>query len=169
MGLLKKAWPTLRRDLTFNTLASSVLVPTPARWLLYRALGANVAPSRIQPTVWVGNRNLTIGRGTSVNYRVRFNTAGSITIGARCDIAMDVLFVTQSHELGPAGRRAGRTTARPIVVGDGVWIGARALVLPGVTIGDGCVIAAGAVVSADCAPHGLYAGVPARRVRDLPA
>src|SRR5690625_5137976 len=101
--------------------------------------------------------------------RVKFNTSGSVTIGERCNIAMDVSFVTQSHQLGASSRRAGSVTAAPIVVGDGVWIGTRAMVLPGVTIGRGCVIAAGAVVSCDCEPDGLYAGVPAKRVKDLPA
>ncbi len=144
------------------------MIPLDLRWLVYRAFGANVAPSRIQPNVWVGSRNLTIGRGTFVNYRVKFNTFGSITIGTRCNIAMDVSFVTQSHELGPTTRRAGQLIADPIVVGDGVWIGTRALILPGVRIGNGCVIAAGAVVSSDCEPDGLYAGVPARRLKDLP-
>lgn len=169
MGLLRSAWPALKRDLLFNTLASSILVPLDLRWLLYRALGADVAPSRIKPHVWVGNRSLKIGKGTFVNYRVKFNTLGSIAIGERCNIAMDVSFVTQSHELGSSSRRAGKNTARPIVVGNGVWIGTRAMVLPGVTIGDGCVVAAGAVVASDCEPNGLYAGVPARRVKDLPS
>lgn len=162
MGLLRRAWPTLRRHLLFNTVASSALIPLDLRWLVYRALGANVSPSRIHPQVWIGSRHLTIGRGTFVNYRVKFNTSGSVTIGAHCNIAMDVSFVTQSHQLGPSTRRAGALTAKPIVVEDGVWIGVRAMVLPGVTIGHGCVVAAGAVVSSDCEPNGLYAGVPAR-------
>lgn len=153
----------------FNTLASSELVPLDLRWLVYRALGANVARSRIHPHMWVGSRNFTIGKGTFVNHHVRFNTSGSVTIGERCNIATDVSFVTQSHELGTSSRRAGALTAEPIVVGDGVWIGTRAMILPGVTVGSGCVIAAGAVVHADCEPDGLYAGVPARRVKDLPA
>ncbi|WP_372495087.1 acyltransferase [Nocardioides pinisoli] len=51
---------------------------------------------------------------------------------------------------------------------NGAWIGAAVTVLPGVTIGPGCVVAAGSVVTADCQANGLYAGVPARRIRDLP-
>ncbi|WP_447643573.1 acyltransferase [Nocardioides zeae] len=52
-------------------------------------------------------------------------------------------------------------------IGNGAWIGARALILPGVSVSEGCVIAAGAVVNRNTEPHGLYAGVPARRIRDL--
>src|SRR5699024_253302 len=77
--VLRRAWPTLKRDLLFNIFASSVLIPLDLRWLVYRALGAQVAPSRIHPHVWVGSRDLTIGRGTFVNYRVKFNTSGSVT------------------------------------------------------------------------------------------
>jgi maltose O-acetyltransferase len=81
---------------------------------------------------------------------------------------MEVLFCTSTHIMGPATERAGRVHPQPITVGDGCWIGARSVILPGVTIGDGCVIAAGAVVNKDCAANGMYAGVPARRVKDLP-
>ncbi|WP_425269614.1 DapH/DapD/GlmU-related protein [Gordonia alkanivorans] len=80
---------------------------------------------------------------------------------------MDVLFVTDTHELGPHSRRAGENKSAPIKVGNGVWIGARAVILPGISIGDGVVIASGAVVAADCENDGLYAGVPARRIKTI--
>jgi len=63
--------------------------------------------------------------------------------------------------------RAGPATWRSIVVGDGTWIGANVVILPGVTIGAGCVTGAGSVPAGDYRPDGLYVGVPARRVRDL--
>lgn len=110
---------------------------------------------------------MKIGQGTFVNYGCMFNTTAPITLGQNCDIGMNVLFVTSSHELGPAERRAGAATADPIEIGDGTWIGANAVILPGVTVGAGCVIAAGAVVVRDCDANGLYAGVPARKVRSL--
>lgn len=58
-----------------------------------------------------------------------------------------------------------RSSSAPVVIGDGVWIGARATILKGVTIGDGAVVAAGAVVTRDVPAHSLVAGVPARVVR----
>ncbi|GAA3763606.1 hypothetical protein GCM10022240_14970 [Microbacterium kribbense] len=63
--------------------------------------------------------------------------------------------------------RAGESTSLPIYVGNGVWIGAAALILPGAVIGSGTVIAAGAVVTGRCDENSLYGGVPARKIRDL--
>jgi acetyltransferase-like isoleucine patch superfamily enzyme len=78
------------------------------------------------------------------------------------------MLCTSGHRIGSAERRAGVYVADPIAIGDGSWIGTRAVLLGGVTVGAGCMVAAGAVVVADCQPNGLYAGTPARRVRDLP-
>lgn len=157
----------LWRDVYFNTFVSSVLVPMKLRWRLLHLAGAQVGPSRIAPRGRYGSANISIGEGTFINYGVRFNTLGSVTLGERCDIGMDVSFVTQTHELGGPQRRAGRAYAEPITVGAGVWIGANATILPGVTIGSGAVVAAGAVVVGDCAANTLYAGVPARAIRVL--
>jgi len=84
-----------------------------------------------------------------------------IMIGARCDIGPAVEFVTGGHEIGSSSRRAGRGSAKSIVVNDGCWIGARCLILGGVTIGSGAVIAAGSVVTEDVPGNVLVAGVPA--------
>lgn len=165
--LLSKIWPGAGRDIVLNSLIASPLLPPVLRWRALRAYGLDVSRSRISPKVWFGSTRVKIGRGTFVNYGCMFNTTAPITLGQNCDIGMNVLFVTSSHELGPAERRAGAATADPIEIGDGTWIGANAVILPGVTVGAGCVIAAGAVVVRDCDANGLYAGVPARKVRSL--
>jgi maltose O-acetyltransferase len=104
-----------------------------------------------------------------VNVGCFFDALDQITIGDLCSVGMQVLFCTSTHELDPTSRRrAGASRHAPVVVGDGVWIGGRSMILPGVTIANGCVIAAGSVVTADTEPDGLYAGNPARRVKDLP-
>ncbi len=155
------------RDVTLNAVIASPLVPTRARWLALRAVGMPVERCSVASRVWFGSSRVRVGRGTYIGHHCLFDTWAPITIGERCAIAMQVSFVTSSHELGGPERRAGPMTVRPVTVGDGVWIGARATVLPGVTIGEGAVVAAGAVVTDDCAPHTLYAGVPARAVRRL--
>jgi maltose O-acetyltransferase len=80
---------------------------------------------------------------------------------------MQVLFCSSTHKVGNASQRAGADDNKGITIDDGCWIGARATILPGVHVYSGCVIAAGAVVVSDCEKNGLYAGVPARRVKEL--
>ncbi len=143
------------------------MVPIRARRRLLRGLGVSVGDAIIGDRVWFGGKDIRFGSGVYVNRGVGFDNSARITIGDRVSIGHDVLICTSTHDLGPSHKRAGAPGGLPIEIGDGVWIGARAVILPGVSIGPGCVIAAGAVVSSDCEPNGLYAGVPARRVRDL--
>jgi maltose O-acetyltransferase len=157
------------RDLTLNVALSSRLMPRPFRGPLLRACGVDARHVRIGAGVYFGGRDIHLGRGTFLNDRVHLDATDSIWIGEYCQFGMDALVLTGSHVVGGSKRRAGAVTRRPVVVGDGCWIGARATILPGVTIGGGCVVGSGSVVTADCQPDGLYVGVPARRARDLNA
>jgi len=169
MGILGRLWPNTYRDVVLNGLLASPLLPAPLRWRALRAYGMQIEPSRISPGVWFGSSRVSIGAGTFISYGCMLNTTAPITIGANCDIAMRVTFVTTSHEVGGPMRRAGTPVAEPIFVGDGTWIGANATILPGVTIGAGSIIAAGAVVTSDCEAGALYGGVPARKIKSLDA
>ena len=158
----------LYRDITLNGLCTTSIVPRTLRWRMLRFFGMDIKGwCAVSPHCWFGGTALAIGSGTTVNYGVFFDTAGPITIGERCDIGMQVMLCTSSHLVGPYARRAGAATAAAITISDGSWIGTRAIILPGVTIGTGCIIAAGSVVTKDCMPNRLYAGTPARLVRDL--
>lgn len=108
-----------------------------------------------------------MGQGTFISTECFFDLSDSIYIGKNVHVAMRCTFVTSSHELNNSERRAGKVIHLPIHIEDGCWIGANATILPGVTIGNGTVIAAGAVVISDCAENSLYAGVPARKIKDL--
>jgi len=111
--------------------------------------------------------NITIGDGTFVNYDAIMLDVVGITIGRLCQIATRVQLITATHPIDPAPRRAGFESGAPIVIGDDVWLGAGAIVCPGVTIGDDTVVGAGAVVTRDL-PAGVVAlGVPARPVREI--
>ncbi|ONH28974.1 acyltransferase [Pseudofrankia asymbiotica] len=158
----------IARDVVLNGVAATPLAPRPLRARLLRATGMRVEAAAISPGCWFGGRNVSIGPRTYVNRGCFFDTLADVAIGADCHLGMQVLLCTSTHEPGDGPSRAGAVTGRPIVIGDGCWVGARVTVMPGVTIKDGCVIAAGAVVTGDCEPDGLYAGIPARRVRDLP-
>jgi maltose O-acetyltransferase len=111
--------------------------------------------------------NVRIGAGSWINDRCTFENDAPIHIGARCYVGMEVMFCTATHALGDGLQRAGSGQCAPITVEDGCWIGARAVILAGTTVGSGAVVAAGAVVVDDCLPNHLYAGVPARSIRSL--
>jgi maltose O-acetyltransferase len=110
---------------------------------------------------------LTIGADCFINDGCRFDTTGSIVLADDVYLAHDVALITSSHEVGPPTRRAHGSVVAPVVIGRGTWIGARAIVLPGVTIGSGVIVAAGAVVTRSIEDNVMVAGVPARIIRRL--
>lgn len=101
------------------------------------------------------------GKGTFVNHGCYFMDGGTIHIGENVFIGPFCGFYTASHPLKYAERNKGLERALPITVGDNCWFGANVSVMQGVTIGSGCVIAAGSVVTKDIPDHCLVAGVPA--------
>lgn len=155
------------RDVVVNGVAASGAIPPRLRYLIYRGYGIDTRTWSINPGTFFGGNRIQIGSGTFINYRCFFDNAAPIYIGSACQIGMSVTILTGTHEVGGPERRAGDACAMPVHIGDGCWLGARSLIMPGVTVGDGCVIAAGAVVIRDCEPNGMYAGVPAKRVKDL--
>ena len=165
-GLARLA--TLRRDIIVNMLLGSWLVPPPLRVSALRRFGMHLGEGvNVRARCFFGGTDVQMGARTFVNYGCFFDNSASIVLGSDCQLGMEVMLCTSSHELGPASRRAGADAPAPIVVGPGCWLGARSTLLPGATLGAGCVIAAGSVVTGECPPNGLYAGVPAKRVRDL--
>jgi tetrahydrodipicolinate N-succinyltransferase len=103
---------------------------------------------------------IEVGDGSFLNYRTEIVAHARVTLGRGCLLAWDVQVVdSDSHRVD------GRPHTAPVTIGDDVWIGARATVLKGVTVGDGAVVAAGSVVVADVPAHALVAGNPARVVR----
>ena len=101
------------------------------------------------------------GEGVFVNHGCYFMDGGGITIGKNVFIGPFCGFYTANHPLDYVNRNRGLERALPIRVGDNCWFGANVSVMPGVTIGGGCVIAAGSVVTHDLPENCLAAGVPA--------
>lgn len=159
---------TLIWNFTVNILGSSMFVPKGIRRRIYKICGIQVGIADINPRCFIRTSNLIIGHKTFINNACFIENNAKVTIGDSCNIAMDVLIGSDTHEIGKKEKRAGKTASLPISIGNGTWIGARATILAGVTIGEGCIIAAGSVVTKDCEPNGVYAGVPATRKKDLP-
>lgn len=151
-----------------TSLLGSVLLPRFVRRLLLNAAGARVQSGPGQGFSVVGGaRNLSIGPGVFVNKSVSIECVAPVTIGAGTAIGMRASILTSHHDIDQAGRWSAVATGRPVVVGERVWIGAGALILPGADIADDVIVAAGAVVTGRLESHGIYAGVPARRIREF--
>ncbi|MET0822414.1 MAG: DapH/DapD/GlmU-related protein [Aeromicrobium sp.] len=113
-----------------------------------------------------GGRNLRFGRNVFVNHGCTAVVVGGIEIGDDVMIGPNVQLISGGHSLDPETRRTVSTCA-PVRIGRGAWLGAGSTILPGVTVGDDAVVAAGAVVTKDVAPRTLVGGVPAAVMREL--
>ncbi|MEO5950999.1 MAG: acyltransferase [Chloroflexia bacterium] len=108
-----------------------------------------------------GQPGITIGRKCVINQQCCLDGRGGLTIGDYVDISAGVWILTDSHDMSDP---LFREILAPVTIGNHVWIGSRALILPGVTIGEGAVVAAGAVVAGNVEPFTVVAGVPARPI-----
>ena len=166
-NILKRESDIFLRDFVVNGWASSNLTPKPIRIMIYKMYGIDLKSYGIRGGCFFGRPRVSIGKDTFINYNCFFEATNKITIGNNCAVAMGVTFCNSNHDTNNPSRRAGEVESQPITVGNGVWIGANSTILPGVIIGDGCVIAAGAVVANDCEPNGIYGGVPAKKIKNL--
>jgi maltose O-acetyltransferase len=143
------------------------------RTLMLRGLGLQIAATSCfaGPLQITGEgavpELLSVGPGCHITGPLHIDLTAPVFIGARVYMGYGVMLVTVDHELGPAAQRCGRRVYRPIHIEDGVWLGSRVVVLPGVRIGRGAVVAAGAVVTRDVPPHALVGGVRAKWTHDL--
>lgn len=110
-------------------------------------------------------KNIRFGRNVFVNFCCCFQDQGGIRIGDNVLIGHRVTLATINHGFDPAERHIHKVA--PVIIGSNVWIGAAATILPGVHIGDGAIIAAGAVVSHDVPERTIAGGVPARVIRAI--
>lgn len=135
---------TLRRESTFQTQGVVLVAP-----------GAEIVVSE--------NGSLGIGSGSLINSGVSVLCWESVTIGDDCSLAFDsVVMDTDFHEIRPGQS----SVTAPVVIGDHVWVGARATILKGVRIGDGAIVAAGSIVTRDVPARALVAGAPASVIRN---
>ena len=139
------------------------------RAILRRLFGKTVGDKfLVQPSFWCDyGYNIEVGENFFANHNTVILDCAKVKFGDNVFIGPNCGFYTASHPLDVQRRNAGLETAKPITVCDNVWIGGGVTVLPDVTIGEGAVVAAGAVVTKDVPPHTVVAGVPARVVKQL--
>lgn len=112
-------------------------------------------------------KRLSVGQFCHFNVNCFLDLCGPIEIGDSAGLGPEAMLITGRHEIGPIERREGPLSPAPITICDGAWIGARALILPGVTVGTGAIVAAGAVVTRDVPPNTVAAGIPAKVIREI--
>ncbi len=141
------------------------------KWRIYRLGGVNVRPpNRVFGPIYLEPldkaQNVVIGKDCFLNSHIRFGCNAKIEISDRVAIGPNVSFETANHSLVAIdGQRP--VSAQSIQVHEDVWIGAGAIILPGVTIQRGAVVAAGAVVAHDVKAYTLVGGVPARILKEI--
>lgn len=109
--------------------------------------------------------NIHIGKNVFVNHACTFMDRGGITIEDNVLIGPKANLITTNHPINPSERRA--TISQPIVIKKGAWIGVGATILPGVTIGENSIVAAGAVVSKDVPDNTIVGGIPAKFIKSI--
>ncbi len=136
--------------------------------LLHKLLGEVKGNLLIeQPFVCDYGYNISVGKNFYSNHNLVILDCAKVSFGDNVFIAPNCGFYTAGHPLEASERNKGLEYARPITVGDNVWFGANVSVLPGVTIGDNCVIGAGSVVNKDIPANSLAVGNPCKVIRTI--
>ena len=145
--------------------------------ILHEIIGELGEGGRIQgPIAFHYGKHTKIGKNFFANFNFTVQDDGEVTIGDYCNFGPNVTIVTPIHPMVASERRAMRTAegetkllcyAKPVHIGSDCWFGANVTVCPGVTIGDGCVIGAGSVVTRDIPPNSFAAGAPCRVIRGI--
>ena len=138
------------------------------RELLEQIIGSIRGEAMVTPPFYCDyGFNITLGDHFYANHNCTILDGAKVTFGAYVFIGPNCVFSTAGHPLDSRQRDLGLEFARPITVGDHVWFGAGVIVLPGVTIGSGSVIAAGSVVSRDIPSGVIAAGIPCRVLQEI--
>lgn len=131
--------------------------------LLREIVGALGARVNIRPPFFLDyGFNLTLGDGVFMNFGCIVLDVCAVTIGALTQIGPNVQILAADHPRDPEQRRAMLESGRPVVIGANVWIGAGAIILPGITVGDAIIVGAGSIVTRDVPAGATVVGNPAR-------
>lgn len=148
-------------------LNNSYHTPEELRKIMERLIGKKLDDTfRLFPPFYTDfGKNITIGKDVFINSGCHFQDQGGITIEDGSLIGHNVVLATINHDLNPKNDR--KNHYAPIKIGAHVWIGSNATVLPGVSIGNWAVVAAGAVVTKDVPPYTVVGGLPAKVLKTI--
>ena len=136
--------------------------------MLQQMLGQADADTFInQPFYCDYGKHIRLGKRFFANFHLTILDEALVTIGDDCFCGPNVSIYTACHSTDPVERNARREWAKPVSIGNSVWIGGDVTILPGVTIGDNCTIGAGSVVTRDIPANSVAAGNPARVIKTL--
>ena len=160
-------WPKVRGAKTGATfLTGEAIGKLPSGTL--RVLGAKCLGMKVAPTAKLyrwrevrHGKNISIGDGSIIGMWATLDGRKGISIGKNVNLSSEVALWTLQHDYNSP---TFATTGGPIVIGDRAWISFRSTILPGVTIGEGAVVAANSVVTKDVAPYTVVGGIPARKI-----
>ena len=154
------------RTIKLNNRLNQVGEINEVREILSEIIGAEVdETTTIFPPFYTNFGRFTrLGKHVFINHACSFLDLGGITLEDHVLIGPQVKLITENHSLDPEDRRA--LIGKPILIKRNAWIGAGATILPGVTVGENAVVAAGAVVSKDVAANTVVGGVPAKFIKN---
>jgi maltose O-acetyltransferase len=139
-----------------------------ARQILAELLGSLGEGAFVRPPLYVDyGEHISIGARTFINYNLTALDVATIKIGADCQFGPNVQLLTPTHPIEPQPRRDRLEAAKPISIGDNVWLGGGVIVCPGVRIADDSVVGAGSVVTRDIPANVVAVGNPARVLRGI--
>lgn len=134
--------------------------------ILSRILDKEVQDVAVFTPIYINyGKHITIGKNVFINFDCTFLSLGGITIEDDVLIGPKVSLITENHPLNPQERKG--LIGKPILIKKNAWIGANSTILPGVTIGENSVIAAGAVVSKDVPDNTIAGGIPAKFIKEI--
>ncbi|PIP75017.1 MAG: acyltransferase [Candidatus Levybacteria bacterium CG_4_9_14_3_um_filter_35_16] len=135
------------------------------RRFCYRLCGVKIGKGSVihMNAIFYYPPNISIGKDTIIGERIVLDGRGNLTIGDHVDIASEVMIYNAEHDVHDPDFK---TRIESVIIGDYVFIGPRSVILPGVKVGKGAIVAAGAVVTKDVEPFTIVGGVPAKHIKE---
>ncbi|NML67371.1 sugar O-acetyltransferase [Hymenobacter sp. RP-2-7] len=160
-------WEAVARAIRLSPALNAFTSIDESRTRLGELIGCEVDPSTVLFVPFFTNfgRHIYLGKNVFINHACSFLDLGGITIEDNVQIGPKVNLITENHPLEPSARKALHLSA--IVVRRNAWVGAAATILPGVTVGENAVVAAGAVVNKDVPANTVVGGIPARILKTI--